>query len=172
MRNKLGSMLKMSAAIGGLVAAGSAVAGPVGFASLNGGTTGGAGGQVVYASTGAEINQAMCNRASDDTPLIIYVTGTINHGNTAKYSGSCDTTADEIQFKGVKNISLIGTGSGAVFDQIGIHLRDTSNIILQNLHIKNVKKSGSPTSNGGDAIGMESAPEIVGSVHHCIWGAP
>lgn len=58
MRNKLGSMLKMSAAIGGLVAAGSAVAGPVGFASLNGGTTGGAGGQVVYASTGAEINQA------------------------------------------------------------------------------------------------------------------
>lgn len=166
MRNKLGSMLKMSAAIGGLVAAGSAVAGPVGFASLNGGTTGGAGGQVVYASTGAEINQAMCNRASDDTPLIIYVTGTINHGNTAKYSGSCDTTADEIQFKGVKNISLIGTGSGAVFDQIGIHLRDTSNIILQNLHIKNVKKSGSPTSNGGDAIGMESGVYNVW-VDHC-----
>ncbi|MGM8225153.1 pectate trisaccharide-lyase [Cellvibrio sp. ARAG 10.3] len=151
---------------GSLLTAAVAAAGPIGYATLNGGTTGGAGGQVVYASTGAQINQAMCNRASDDTPLIIYVSGTINHGNTQKYSGSCDTKDDEIQFKGVSNISLIGTGSGAVFDQIGIHLRDTSNIILQNLHIKNVKKSGSPTSNGGDAIGMESGVFNVW-VDHC-----
>lgn len=145
---------------------GSAHAAVEGYATLNGGTTGGAGGQVVYASTGTEINQAMCSRAADDTPLIIYVTGTINHGNTTKVSGSCDTTAEEIQFKGVKNISLIGVGNAAVFDQIGIHLRDTSNIILQNLHIKNVKKSGSPTSNGGDAIGMESNVFNVW-VDHC-----
>lgn len=152
--------------VGGLIAAATSLANPVGYATLNGGTTGGAGGQVVYASTGAEINQAMCNRASDDTPLIIYVNGTINHGNTTKYSGSCDTRDDEIQFKGVSNISLIGVGNSAVFDQIGIHLRDTSNIILQNLHIKNVKKSGSPTSNGGDAIGMESGVFNVW-VDHC-----
>ncbi len=152
--------------VGGLLTAAFTFAGPVGYASLNGGTTGGAGGEVVYASTGAEINQAMCNRASKNTPLIIYVSGTINHGNTTKYSGNCDTRADEIQFKGVSNISLIGTGNGAVFDQIGIHLRDTSNIILQNLHIKNVKKSGSPTSNGGDAIGMESGVFNVW-VDHC-----
>lgn len=151
---------------GSLLTAAVAAAGPIGYATLNGGTTGGAGGQVVYASTGAEINQAMCNRASEDTPLIIYVSGTINHGNTQSYSGSCDTQDDEIQFKGVSNISLIGTGNGAVFDQIGIHLRDTSNIILQNLHIKNVKKSGSPTSNGGDAIGMESGVFNVW-VDHC-----
>jgi pectate lyase len=151
---------------GSFMAATASFAGPVGYASMNGGTTGGAGGAVVYASTGSEINQAMCNRAADDTPLIIYVSGTINHGNTAKFSGSCDTQADEIQFKGVSNISLIGEGSGAVFDQIGIHLRDTSNIILQNLHIKNVKKSGSPTSNGGDAIGMESGVFNVW-VDHC-----
>jgi pectate lyase len=149
-----------------LLAFGSAHAAVEGYATLNGGTTGGAGGQVVYASTGTEINQAMCSRAADDTPLIIYVTGTINHGNTTKVSGSCDTTAEEIQFKGVKNISLIGVGNAAVFDQIGIHLRDTSNIILQNLHIKNVKKSGSPTSNGGDAIGMESNVFNVW-VDHC-----
>lgn len=151
---------------GSFMAATASVAAPVGYATLNGGTTGGAGGQVVYASTGSEINQAMCNRAADDTPLIIYVDGTINHGNTAKFSGSCDTKEDEIQFKGVSNISLIGVGSNAVFDQIGIHLRDTSNIILQNLHIKNVKKSGSPTSNGGDAIGMESGVFNVW-VDHC-----
>jgi pectate lyase len=153
-------------ALSALFIASESFSAPVGYASLNGGTTGGAGGEVAYASTGAEIHQAMCNRASDDTPLIIYVSGTINHGNTSKYSGSCDTKDDEIQFKGVSNISLIGTGSGAVFDQIGIHLRDTSNIILQNLHIKNVKKSGSPTSNGGDAIGMESGVFNVW-VDHC-----
>src|SRR5690554_1104233 len=160
------SFKKSLFALSALFLVGEGFAAPVGYASLNGGTTGGAGGQVAYASTGAEINQAMCNRASDDTPLIIYVSGTINHGNTSKYSGSCDTKDDEIQFKGVSNISLIGTGSGAVFDQIGIHLRDTSNIILQNLHIKNVKKSGSPTSNGGDAIGMESGVLNVW-VDHC-----
>lgn len=126
-----------------------------GYATLNGNTTGGAGGNVVYASTGTEINQAMCARANDDTPLIIYVSGVINHANTKKASGSCDTTDNEIQFKRVKNISLIGTSNGALLDEIGIHLREASNIIIQNLHIRNVKKSGSPTSNGGDAIGME-----------------
>lgn len=126
-----------------------------GYATLHGGTTGGAGGKVVYATTGTEINQAICGRANDDTPLIIYVNGTINHGNTEKVSGSCDTTGDEIQFKRVKNLSLIGGKNGALFDEIGIHLREASNIILQNLHVRNVKKSGSPISNGGDAIGLE-----------------
>ena len=126
-----------------------------GYATLNGGTTGGQGGSVVYATTGTEINEAMCNRATVDTPLIIYVSGTINHDNTEQISGNCDTTGEEIQFKRVSNISLIGTGSGALFDEIGIHIRESSNIIIQNVHVRNVKKSGTPTSNGGDAIGME-----------------
>lgn len=132
-----------------------------GYASLNGGTTGGAGGEIVYATTGTEINQAMCNRASDDTPLIIYVTGTINHDNTEKVSGSCNTTDDSIQFKGVSNLSLIGQGE-ALFDELGIHIREASNIIIRNVHVRNVKKSGSPISNGGDAIGLET------NVHN-IW---
>lgn len=126
-----------------------------GYASLNGGTTGGEGGAVVYASTGTEIHRAMCDRASEDTPLIIYVSGTITQGNTTKESGSCDTKDNEIQFKRVSNISLIGTNEGALFDEIGIHLRESSNIIIRNVHVRNVKKSGSNPSNGGDAIGME-----------------
>lgn len=125
-----------------------------GYATQNGGTTGGQGGDVVYATTGTEINEAMCQRASDDTPLTIYVSGTINHANTKKISGSCNTTDTAIQFKGVSNISLIGQGD-ALFDQIGIHLREASNIIIRNIHVRNVKKSGSPISNGGDAIGLE-----------------
>lgn len=156
------TLLQSSCLIGMLGMTSIAFAAPEGYATLNGGTTGGEGGAIVYATTGTEINQAMCDRATDDTPLTIYVSGVINHGNTEKVSGSCDTTGDEIQFKKVKNISLIGTNEGALFDEIGIHLRETSNIIIRNVHVRNVKKSGSPISNGGDAIGMET------NVHN-IW---
>ncbi len=128
-----------------------------GYATQNGGTTGGAGGNVVYATTGTQIHEALCNRASSDTPIIIQVEGTINHGNTSKVSGdSCNTAEDKIEIKEVSNITLLGVGNGALFDELGIHLRSASNIIIQNVHVRNVKKSGSPTSNGGDAIGMES----------------
>jgi pectate lyase len=138
---------------------------PIGFGRS---TTGGAGGTTVTASTGTQINQALCGRASVSTPIIIRVNGTINHGNTTKVSGSCDTTATEIQFKGVSNVTLIGVGSSGVLDQIGVHLRGTSNIIIRNLWIRNVKKSGSPLSNGGDAIGMESTVNNVWVDHNTL----
>ncbi|QLQ35671.1 pectate lyase family protein [Micromonospora robiginosa] len=128
-----------------------------GYATQNGGTTGGAGGQTVRATTGTAIHTALCNRASSSTPIIIEVSGTINHGNTAKVSGSsCNTAAGVIELKQISNVTIIGVGGGAVFDQLGIHIRDSRNIIIQNVTVRNVKKSGSPTSNGGDAIGMES----------------
>ncbi|MEN3609887.1 pectate lyase [Plantactinospora sp. ZYX-F-223] len=133
-----------------------------GYATQNGGTTGGAGGQTVRASTGTAIHAALCGRASSSTPIIIEVSGTINHGNTSKVSGdSCNTAADKIELKEISNVTIIGVGGGAVFDQLGIHIRDSSNIIIQNVTIRNVKKSGSPTSNGGDAIGMESTVRNV-----------
>ncbi|WP_460546561.1 pectate lyase family protein, partial [Glycomyces halotolerans] len=136
--------------------------GATGFASQNGGTTGGAGGQTVRASTGTEIHAALCNRASTSTPIIIEVEGTINHGNTSKVSGdSCDTDDDRIELKRISNITIIGVGGGAVFDQLGIHIRESSNIVIRNVTVRNVKKSGSPTSNGGDAIGMEAGVRNV-----------
>lgn len=128
-----------------------------GYATQNGGTTGGAGGQTVRATTGTQIHEALCDRAGTDTPIIIEVEGTIDHGNTSKVSGDgCDTADDVIELKKISNVTIIGTGDGAVFDQLGIHVRESSNIIIQNVTVRNVKKSGSPTSNGGDAIGMES----------------
>ncbi|CAL9439409.1 hypothetical protein SUDANB15_02196 [Streptomyces sp. enrichment culture] len=131
--------------------------GATGYATQNGGTTGGAGGQTVRATTGTAIHQALCNRAGSSTPITIQVEGTINHGNTTKVSGgSCSTAADRIELKQISNVTIVGVGSGAVFDQLGIHIRESSNIIIQNVTVRNVKKSGSPTSNGGDAIGMES----------------
>lgn len=142
-----------SARAGAFAAVGSAT----GYATQNGGTTGGAGGKTVRATTGTAIHAALCGRAADDTPITIEVEGTINHANTAKVSGdSCNTTAGVIELKQISNVTLVGVGGGAVFDQLGIHIRESSNIIIQNVTVKNVKKSGSPTSNGGDAIGMES----------------
>ncbi|MEU8817488.1 pectate lyase [Actinoplanes sp. NPDC048796] len=139
-----------------------AVGTATGYASVNGGTTGGNGGSTVRATTGTQIHQALCGRASSSTPITIEVQGTINHGNTTKVSGSsCNTAADKIELKGISNVTIIGVGSGAVFDQLGIHIRDSSNIIVQNVTVRNVKKSGSPTSNGGDAIGMESTVRNV-----------
>lgn len=134
-----------------------ATGGVTGYATQNGGTTGGAGGQTVRATTGTAIHAALCGRASSSTPIIIEVSGTINHGNTAKVSGdSCNTAAGVIELKQISNVTLVGVGGGAVFDQLGIHIREASNIIIQNVTVRNVKKSGSPTSNGGDAISMES----------------
>ncbi|MET7654507.1 MULTISPECIES: pectate lyase [unclassified Streptomyces] len=161
--------LRLSAALGTLAlaatagvvlsmpTASAAGAGATGFATQNGGTTGGAGGTTVKATTGTQIHQALCSRAGTSTPIIIQVEGTITVGNTAKVSGAgCNTAAGVIELKGISNVTLVGVGGGAVFDQIGIHIRQSSNIIVQNVTVQNVKKSGSPTSNGGDAIGMEA----------------
>ncbi|MFE0805573.1 pectate lyase [Streptomyces sp. NPDC058812] len=137
--------------------AAAAASGATGYATQNGGTTGGAGGQTVRATTGTAIHQALCGRADSSTPITIEVEGTINHGNTSKVSGdSCSTADDKIELKQISNVTIVGVGGGAVFDQLGIHIRESSNIIIQNVTVRNVKKSGSPTSNGGDAIGMES----------------
>jgi pectate lyase len=144
------------------IQASAAVGGATGYATGNGGTTGGAGGQTVRATTGTAIHAALCGRAGSSTPIIIEVEGTINHGNTGKVSGaSCNTAAGVIELKQISNVTIIGAGNGAVFDQLGIHIRDSSNIIIQNVTVRNVKKSGSPTSNGGDAIGMESTVRNV-----------
>ncbi|NJP89384.1 pectate lyase [Nonomuraea sp. FMUSA5-5] len=158
-----------AAAVTGVVAvslpvtqASAAAGGATGYASANGGTTGGAGGQTVRATTGTAIHAALCGRASSSTPITIEVEGTINHGNTAKVSGeSCNTAAGVIELKQISNVTIIGVGGGAVFDQLGIHIRESSNIIIRNVTVRNVKKSGSPTSNGGDAIGMESGVRNV-----------
>ena len=127
--------------------------------------TGGAGGQVVYVTTGTELNSALC-RADRTSPVIIMVNGLINHGNTT--AQGCDTQADVIEIKKQSNVSIIGVGSNAIFDQIGIHIRDASNIVIQNVHIRNVKKSGTPTSNGGDAIGIETRVDKVWIDHNTL----
>ncbi|MFC3114822.1 pectate lyase family protein [Cellvibrio fontiphilus] len=136
-----------------------------GFAA-HAGVTGGAGGALVTVTTGTELNAALCSRATMSTPITILVNGTISHANTT--AQGCNTQADVIEIKQMSNVSIIGVGTNALFEEIGIHVRDASNIILQNLHIRNVKKSGSPVSNGGDAIGMETNVNRVWIDHNWL----
>ncbi len=126
--------------------------------------TGGQGGREVTVTTGTELNAALCSRGSMTEPIVIKVNGTIRHANTS--AQGCNTQADVIEIKKMSNVSIIGVGTNALFDEIGIHVREASNVIIQNVHIRNVKKSGSPTSNGGDAIGLESGVDRVWIDHN------
>ncbi len=74
-----------------------------GFATLNGGTTGGAGGDVVTVSTGDQLIAALKNKKAN-TPLTIYINGTITPANTS---------ASKIDVKDVSNVSIVGSGPKA-----------------------------------------------------------
>jgi pectate lyase len=117
-----------------------------GFASLHGGTAGGAGGASVTVSTGKQLLAAIDQAASK--PLTIYVKGEITTGNTG---------AQVIDLVDVHNLSIIGTGDGAELDGIGIRIKGgSSNLILRNLSIHDVR------SGPKDAIGIEGGS-------HNIW---
>lgn len=100
----------------------------VGFATLNGGTTGGEGGTWVIVNNGTDLQNAIKNKGSD--PLTIYVDGTITPGNSGSLS--------KIDVKDVSDISILGLGYGAEFDGIGIKVTRASNIIIRNLEIHHV----------------------------------
>ncbi|RPB04873.1 pectin lyase-like protein [Choiromyces venosus 120613-1] len=106
-----------------------------GYATLNGGTTGGIGGSTVTATTLAALTSA----AAGDTAKIILVSGTIT-GNAVAAVGS--------------NKSILGkTGSIAL---VGINLRVNSknNVIIRNLKISKV------LADTGDAIGIQAAKNV------------
>ncbi len=92
---------------------------PIGFASLNGGTSGGQAGQTVTVSTYDQLK----SYAESSDPVVILVDGTISNGpNGGKVS---------VQ----SNKSIIGIGSTAFLNGIGIEIKDSNNIILQNFRI-------------------------------------
>ncbi len=133
-----------------------AVAGPdfntvFGFASLNGGTTGGSGANKVEVAvcTGAEITAALTNAAYADKPLTIYVDGVITWHN----SGNSDIKLNR------PNVSIIGRGANAEFWGTGVHITK-SNVIVRNLKMYHV-----PQSRGqGDIITIDGRTGPVRNV--------
>ncbi len=100
----------------------------VGFATLNGGTTGGQGGTVVTVNSGIDLQNAIKNKGNQ--PLTIYVNGKITPSNSASLS--------KIDVKDKQDISILGVGTNGEFDGIGIKITRAKNIIIRNLKIHHV----------------------------------
>lgn len=113
-----------------------------GFASLNGGTTGGAGANAVEVAVcnGADLTAALTNPAYSDKPLTIYVDGVITWHN----SGNKDIKLNR------PNVSIIGRGANAEFWGTGIHIT-ASNVIVRNLKMYQVPQ----TRGQGDIITID-----------------
>ena len=139
----------------------------VGFATLNGGTTGGLGGQTVTATTYADLK----SYAESATAYVIRVQGTISNG----------AAGGVINVK--SNKSIVGIGSGAFLDGIGLNISSSNNIIIQNLRISligvttrtdtagvysSTGDEGMPQIlvNGGDAIGIQGTSKNIW-IDHC-----
>ncbi|MGM0570039.1 RICIN domain-containing protein [Marinobacter sp.] len=128
---------------------------PVGYASLGGGTTGGAGGTTVTVSTGKQLLDALSNKG-DNTPLTILVDGTINLPNSG---------ASKLDVKDISDVSIIGVGNRGVLDGIGIKIWRASNIIVRNLTIRHVREGD------GDGISIEGPSSNVWIDHNTIYNS-
>ena len=133
-----------------------AFAGPVGFASMNGGTTGGEGGDTITVTNGADLYSALKDKQDSFTPLTIKINGTITPGNTGE---------SKIDVKDVEDVTLIGVGGGAEFDGIGVKVTRSHNIIIQNLIIHEVDTGDK------DGIGIEGASTNIWIDHNEIYAS-
>ena len=88
---------------------------PIGWATLGGGTTGGAGGEVVTVANKAEFITAV----SDDTPRIVQVVGTIHGDYNIPNVGS--------------NKTILGIGYDARIVGFSVKVTDLDNVIVRNL---------------------------------------
>lgn len=98
-----------------------------GFASLGGGTTGGNGGTSVTVTTGAQLVTALASKKNNAAPLKIYVNGTITPSNSG---------VSQFDIKDMENISILGVGTNALFDGIGLNIVRANNVIVRNLTIR------------------------------------
>ncbi|MFN4056058.1 MAG: hypothetical protein ACK4GU_14405 [Alishewanella aestuarii] len=114
-----------------------------GYASENGGTTGGGGENrvEVVVCTGEQMINAIKNK-DPNRPLTIWVNGTITLQN-AKDS--------RIDIKDVRDVSIIGLGTQGEMAGIGFNIVRAHNIIIRNLRIHHVRANlGAP----GDGISI------------------
>lgn len=113
---------------------------PIGFAAVNGMTTGGKGGQTVTVTTLSALKSALAS----SSPMIIRVSG--------KISGSTGLTVKS-------NKTIVGVNGGTL-DGLGLLMYGVNNIIVQNLVFQNMKAS--------DAITMKSAAHHIW-IDHCTF---
>ncbi|MBN1170979.1 MAG: polysaccharide lyase family 1 protein [Micromonosporaceae bacterium] len=126
--------------VGGIVFAQGALAasGADGFASLNGGTTGGSGGSTVTVTS----LSALTKQAKSSTKLIV------------KVRGSFTCSSDVVV---ASNKTIVGVGSGSGLTGCGLSLKKgTKNVIIQNMKIAKVKSG----NGNGDAVHIDGATNV------------
>ncbi|CCX16227.1 putative pectate lyase A [Pyronema domesticum] len=110
-------------------------AAPYGYATLNGGTTGGSGGRTVTVNTLAELKTA----ASASGASIIII-------------GSSITGAESV--KVASNKTIVGKSSSITLNGVGLIVKSASNVIIRNLKIQKVLASS------GDAIAINKGTNV------------
>lgn len=119
----------------------------IGYATLNGGTTGGQGGSSVTISTLAELQAWASSRENNTTPQIAYINGKISASSTTLVS-----------IKHGANVSILGLGSTAELQNVGLKIWDYDNVIVRNLKIHEVFYPD-------DALTLDDV--VNGWVDHC-----
>jgi pectate lyase len=111
----------------------------IGYASTNGGTTGGKGGSTTTVSTLAQFTKA----AEASGKGVVYVKGTIK--GSAKVRVASDKT-------------IVGA-KGSKLEGVGLYVNKQKNVIIRNLAISKV------TATNGDAINIQASKNVW--VDHC-----
>lgn len=122
----------------------------VGFATQNGGTTGGKGGTTVTVTNYADLKK----HAESASPMIIQVQGTITNG----------AAGGQIRVKA--NKSILGVGSTAFLDGVGLDISSQNNVIVRNLKITLVGTTTPSSINGGDLISISGTSKNIW-IDHC-----
>lgn len=131
-----------------------------GYASENGGTTGGAGENNVEVTvcTGEEMISALQNK-DPNRPLTIWVNGTITLQNAK------DTRID---VKDVSDVSIIGLGTQGEMAGIGFNIVRANNIIIRNLRIHHVRANMNAP---GDGVSIEGPVRNIWVDHNEIYNS-
>lgn len=109
---------------------------PGGWASTNGGTTGGAGGQTVTVTSAAQLRDAI----SSSSVLTIRVSGTIN------WSGM-----NRVQ----SNKTIVGVGSNATIAGGGFDINNARNVIIRNITFRNWDDDAINLQNGARNVWID-----------------
>ncbi|MCW1921202.1 hypothetical protein OKA05_01475 [Luteolibacter arcticus] len=156
-------------------------AGPVGFASLDGGTTGGGDAKTIVVHTAKELQDAIerldvkDKKRRDSEPRVIRLAGDIDLGELANQK-----PGHELKKVGIlqprSNTTLEGPPGGATLTAGTIELHGVENVIIRNLRFRGLWEhdpSGEYDEMGWDYLRVTSAGK-TGSRHvwvdHCDFG--
>jgi pectate lyase len=123
-----GSAPSVTVAVNGTGVSESALANtPIGYASCNGGTTGGTGGTVTTVTNLTELQAFVTACENNTTPRILYIRGKISASSTTVMT-----------IKHGANISIYGEGSTGELENVGLNIRDYQNVIVRYMKIHEV----------------------------------